>query len=99
MKGTFAWAAIFGVWLVGVLGSVLVVLVEVTDGSQLSSGFTIAMGVLGVCVAAAVGYLVAVPKDSRPPAKTWLLAAAFGAGLMLLMGLLALMSALGVIRG
>jgi len=40
-----------------------------------------------------------VPKPSRPPPTTWIFAVVFCVGLMAIVGVMALMVALGAIRG
>lgn len=99
MQRTLGWGALFGLWLLTGLGSLLTLFVELTDGSALSPASTVAVVALLVWAAAVVGYRFGVPPQSRPSAQAWLVAVVVCLGLAGLVGGLLLLTALGGIRG
>lgn len=99
MGRNLIWPGVFGVWLLGAVGSAFVLFIELSDGSKPGPATTWSVSVLFACVAAAVVYLRVVPRASRPPPSTWILAVLVCLGLMLVVGGFALMLALGAIRG
>jgi hypothetical protein len=99
MQRTLWWGALFALWLLTGLGSLLTLFVEFTDGSALGPASTVAGVALLVWASAIVGYRFGVPPQSRPSARAWLVAVVGCLGLAGVVGGLLLLSALGVIRG